>query len=167
MAPPPTPFIDPAIASALSTLCAILSMKIVITHVLTARARVMSKTFDKWGNGGKDMAITTGMFKLMLGAFGPKFGGTDFVDAAHNYCKNCAENEPFFVMSAFFAAASGGKSALLLSCINVFQWSRVAHWVFYAVGPLFPTGLNMMPRSTAWMGGVLAHVCVAYSVLSP
>ena len=57
---PAAPFVDPEIVAALSTLCAILSVKIVVTHILTARARVMSKTFDEWGNGGRDMAVTTG-----------------------------------------------------------------------------------------------------------
>ena len=106
------------------------------------------------------------MFKVMLGAVGPSFGGKAFVTFAHSYCKNCAENEPFFVLSAFFAAAAGGDTAFLLSCIKAFQWARVAHGALSAIGPLFPTGLNMLPRSTAWMGGVGAQLLVAYSVLS-
>ena len=70
-------------------------------------------------------------------------------------------------MSAFFAAITGGSTALLLSCINAYKYARIAHGVAYAMAPLFPKGLNMMPRSMTWTVGIMAQFGVAYVVLGP
>ena len=70
-------------------------------------------------------------------------------------------------MSAFFAAITGGQTALLLSCINTYKYARLAHGFCSMAAPLFPSGLNMGPRSMSWTVGILAQVCVAYAVLAP
>lgn len=80
MAPAAAPLIDPTVATALASLTATLSLKIGVTHLLSARCRLMTKTFDTWSNGGNDITVTTGMLPMVLGAFGPTFGGKAFLE---------------------------------------------------------------------------------------
>jgi uncharacterized MAPEG superfamily protein len=160
------PVIDNALADVLATLCAVMALKLMVAHFLTARARVMSKTFDKWGRGGGDVSITSGLFTVMMMAVGPDFGGKDFIEMAHNYCKNCAENEPFFVLMVFFCGLTNRVASETLTLLTTyFMYARVLHAVLYLVGPLLPSAIGMTPRSTAWMGGFMLTVYVAVLML--
>jgi len=160
MAPP---LLEEPVLQGMVALVAMLGLKIMITHFLTARSRIMSNTFGTWADEKNDWVITTGFFAINLGAFGPDFGGKSFVEAAHSYCKNCAENEPFFVMAAFFAGMTRSmETETLAMCLTIYYYCRLAHCIFYFLGPY----VGMSPRSFAWIGGQMTMGFTCYTLIA-
>jgi uncharacterized MAPEG superfamily protein len=144
--------------SALSSLAAcagVLSLKIGVVHLLTVRARFMTGAPVH----SKDSQLMfSEIFKMATLAYGPDFGGEPFIGRLERIAKNCAENETFFLVTSLAIILSGKVSeSTATTLIQVFTISRVAHTVFYSIGP----SLNTFFRASSFVASLGASFVMA------
>lgn len=152
--------LEPAVADALLFCAAAMAFKLFLTHFLTARTRMMLD--DPYGK--KDWAKTKtsplfAFWKATLVAYGPDFGGEDFVAATERLAKNSAESEPFFMCLAFLLGVTKAVEASQLAMlITVFTCSRVCHMLIMLAGPKIGIDLRIMIWMVGWV--VTAYLCL-------
>jgi uncharacterized MAPEG superfamily protein len=135
--------------AALTMGAACLAIKITVVHLLTARSRLMTGAFAQPQD--KTNAIDP-LLKVSLVCVGPDFG-VDFCPRSERIAKNCAENEPFFLVLATVAGLSGSVPAALgVTLIKTYTAARCAHTVVYLCGDR----INSAVRSTMFVVGAFA-----------
>ena len=130
-------------ATTLCTASAVLATKLCFVHLATVRSRLMvgDPAIPHDGNG-----VLNGIIKKMLLCFGSDFGGTRFVFLGERLAKNCAENEPFFLILALV----GGLSGAVPSCVGrrlvtAYTTARVVHSGFFLLGDRVNTSCRSVP----------------------
>eukprot|EP00339_Tiarina_fusa_P003881 CAMPEP_0117079398 /NCGR_PEP_ID=MMETSP0472-20121206/56020_1 /TAXON_ID=693140 ORGANISM="Tiarina fusus, Strain LIS" /NCGR_SAMPLE_ID=MMETSP0472 /ASSEMBLY_ACC=CAM_ASM_000603 /LENGTH=103 /DNA_ID=CAMNT_0004806611 /DNA_START=102 /DNA_END=410 /DNA_ORIENTATION=+ len=97
--------IDSAYLAALVWSAAILSARLMVLHILSVRSRLMVSFFAT--NEDKSTISLFQIVKIMLLGFGPDFGGKPFVERIMRITRNCAENEPHFLVLALLCGLAG------------------------------------------------------------
>jgi len=119
-------------ATTLCTASAVLASKVCFIHLLTARSRFMSANP---AIPHDDKGFLNPILRKVLLCFGPDFGGSEMVFLTERLAKNCAENEPFFILVAALCAASGAVPYCIgRRLIATYTVSRVAHSGFFLLG---------------------------------
>eukprot|EP00567_Pseudictyota_dubia_P016227 CAMPEP_0197441814 /NCGR_PEP_ID=MMETSP1175-20131217/7979_1 /TAXON_ID=1003142 /ORGANISM="Triceratium dubium, Strain CCMP147" /LENGTH=161 /DNA_ID=CAMNT_0042972149 /DNA_START=145 /DNA_END=630 /DNA_ORIENTATION=+ len=147
--------------NSLALASAAFASKITVLHVLTVRERFLSSKFV----GSKDEQIFFASFfrAFVLAVPGTGLGGPDFIDRAERLAKNCAENEPFFVLMAAIAGLAGAVDLELgTKLVQAYIAARCAHTGIYLLGDKLNTAL----RSTSFVAGALTTLAFAGSVFA-
>ena len=157
---PPPSVLEPGVADALLFCAAAMAFKLFLTHFLTARTRMMLT--DPYGK--KDWAKTKtsplfGFWKATLVAYGPDFGGEEFVGATERLAKNSAESEPFFLCLAILLGVTKSiEGAFLAKLVYIFASSRISHMMIMLAGPMIGIDLRIMIWMVGW--NIMAYLCV-------
>eukprot|EP00980_Cylindrotheca_fusiformis_P011645 scaffold2751_cov131-Cylindrotheca_fusiformis.AAC.12 len=142
----------------LTTLCtasAVLAAKIGIVHFLTVRSRMMSKDPAVPHDGGNALLP---VLRNALLCFGSDFGGKKFVFLGERLAKNCAENEPFFLVLAGLCGMTGAvPNDIGCTLVTVFTAARVAHSGVFLLGDKVNTAF----RSTPYVVGLACNFMMA------
>eukprot|EP00429_Kryptoperidinium_foliaceum_P008961 CAMPEP_0176013386 /NCGR_PEP_ID=MMETSP0120_2-20121206/6281_1 /TAXON_ID=160619 /ORGANISM="Kryptoperidinium foliaceum, Strain CCMP 1326" /LENGTH=141 /DNA_ID=CAMNT_0017346295 /DNA_START=23 /DNA_END=445 /DNA_ORIENTATION=- len=111
----------------------ILSIRIGVLHLLTARERIMTGNMaqeqDKYHWLG-------GLLKIVLGCVeGTNLGGPAFIERCERTAKGAAENEPFFLILALAGASMGSvPTELGTTLVQTFVAARCGHTIAYLLG---------------------------------
>jgi len=163
LAPPVV--LEPEVADAMLFCAAAMAFKLFLTHFLTARTRMMLD--DPYGK--KDWAKTKtsplfAFWKATLIAYGPDFGGEDFVGATERLAKNSAECEPFFLaLAVLLGVTKSIEGAFLAKLVYIFACSRISHMMILLAGPMIGIDLRIMIWMIGWV--VTAYLCVEVFML--
>ena len=141
--------------SALTTGAAVFGIKITVIHLATARSRIIANHPAQ----PHDLdSFVLPILKIVLGCFGPDFGGIKFVERAERITKNCAENEPFFLTLATIGGLSGAIPVVAgTALIKIYTAARCAHTFVFLLGENANTSL----RSVTYVTGVFATLGMA------
>jgi uncharacterized MAPEG superfamily protein len=86
--------------------------------------------------------------KVLLCGFGTDLGGKLFVETGERLEKNCAENEPFFIVTALLAGLTGAVPAGVgTALVSTYAASRCFHTAVFVMGDKF----NASYRSGAYV----------------
>ena len=141
-----------------STLCAasaVLASKLCFVHLATVRSRFMAQDLahPQDGKGFLNPIIS----KLLL-CFGSDFGGSKFVFLGERLAKNCAENEPFFLILAALCGLSGAiPSCIGRRLVTTYTVSRVFHSGAFLLGDKVNTSF----RSAGYVSGIVCTLVMA------
>ena len=115
-------------SKALTTSACCLALKIGVVHLLTVRERLIT---DKYVQAQDSQHWLGPILKIVMGCVaGTGLGGQDFIDRTERIAKNCAENEPFFLV----VAMTLDPSAVGATCIQVFTAARMGYSISYLLG---------------------------------
>lgn len=149
-------------ASTLCTASAILATKLCFVHLATVRSRFMADepAIPHDGNG-----VLNPFLKKILLCFGSDFGGSQFVFLAERLAKNCAENEPFFLILASLCGLSGAvPSSIGVPIVKAYTAARVVHSGVFLLGDK----LNTSFRSSSYILGMACTLTLAgFGILRP
>ena len=149
--------------STLTTSAAILAIKIMVVHLATVRSRLLA---NYYAQPQDNKSIISPIFKIVLCCFGSDFGGVKFVERAERISKNCAENEPFFLVLATIGGLSGAiptaPSGMGRVLIQVYTIARCAHTAVFLLGET----VNTSVRSVTYTIGVFATLGMAGLAMS-
>lgn len=134
-------------ANYFSTLCtasAVLATKITVVHLLVVRSRFMAE--DPAQPHDLQGKINPFLKKVLLCSFGSDLGGKQFVTTGERLEKNCAENEPFFMMVATLAGLTGAVPATIGSAlVTTYTASRCFHSAIFCMGDKLNTSFRSVP----------------------
>lgn len=129
-----------------STLCsasAILATKITVVHLLVVRSRLMA---DDPALPHDGQGVLNPLLKKVLLCFGSDFGGKQFVSIGERLEKNCAENEPFFVLTAILTGLTASVPADIgTALVTTYTASRCIHSAVFLLGEKVNTSFRSVP----------------------
>eukprot|EP00977_Amphora_coffeiformis_P029360 scaffold40257_cov191-Amphora_coffeaeformis.AAC.1 len=142
-------------ATTLCTASAVLATKVCLVHLITVRSRLMVED-PAIPHDGK--GVLNPILRKLLLCFGSDFGGTKMVFLGERLAKNCAENEPYFLLLAATCALSGTvPSCIGRPLIQTYMVARVAHSGFF----LFGDKVNTSFRSVTYIVGMTCTLVMA------
>lgn len=105
------------------------------------------------------------ILKKILFCFGSDFGGSKFVFLSERLAKNCAENEPFFLILATLCGLSGAvPSCIGRYLVTTFTAARVAHSGVFLLGDK----INASFRSSTYIAAMACTMAMAgYGIIRP
>jgi MAPEG family len=149
-------------ASTLCTASAVLATKLCFVHLATVRSRLMAKdpAIPHDGSGVLNPILS----KILL-CFGSDFGGSQFVFLGERLAKNCAENEPFFLLLATLCGLSGAvPSCIGNPVVATYTVARVVHSGVFLLGDKVNTSF----RSVSYITGMACTLAMAgFGMLRP
>ena len=139
---------------ALSQAVGLLTLKIVVTHLLTVRTRMMKVTYKAKEDNSMPGPVVA-IFKLLLGAYGPTFESADRLLAVAG---NAVENEPFWFAASLMLEYAGKAKDTDVNLIWAYVALRYIHALAYIVG--------VQPwRALSYTGGLALTLCTATRLL--
>ena len=134
----------------------VLTVKITLLHLLTARERLLSD--EPAQPADKDNFLLPILKSALLCISGTSLGGKAFIERAERNTKNCAENEPYFLALATVGALTGSVPAAVgAALINVYTAARCAHTTAYLLGDK----VNSAFRAGTYVTGVVSTLAFA------
>eukprot|EP00041_Stephanoeca_diplocostata_P005077 m.56006 g.56006 ORF g.56006 m.56006 type:complete len:154 (+) comp15558_c0_seq1:68-529(+) len=120
---------------------AVLGIKMVAIHLLTARERMMSKDFSqKEDANATGASISVPLFSMALLAFGPSLADTDRLE---RIALNNVVNEPYFLAVAVIGGLTGTIPPVTgATLITYFTYARIAHNFFFVSKLTVPRALT-------------------------
>ena len=137
-----------AFLTVLAGVTGLLGVKLAVTHLLAVRTRLMTSQFKTAEDSTHMPWILVAMFKLLLGAFGPKFDQTRL----QGITSNTLENEPFLLLMALMLGLTGLAQDHDILMLKAYAALRFAHAFFYlfAIQPF---------RAIAFVSGLSISLC--------
>ena len=151
-----------AYGNALLMASATLAVKITVVHLLTVRERMVIGQPVR--ENDKANYLDTFFKYALIACPHPSFqlGGADFIERCERVGKNCAENEPFFLLVATVAGLTVTTTDTFgAPLISLYAASRVAHTAAYLLGD----AVNASLRSVAYTASAFCTLAFSGSLI--